>query len=201
MAEGELCKDAARGGTCDDGADRRLDPAPSIRFSDHDEPVAVPETTAIVCGQRTDAGWNGRSKRRLRSRLRKREPVQSGIQQILRPAANAPYKKPASRGFYFDQVGKLAFFFSLPKRLRISSTRATRGSGLAFDQSATVSRGGTSALRGRKTTPLADNSCAEAGTNAKPAFADARANAVRGCSISCVRMSVIPAARRRSMIA
>ncbi len=44
-------------------------------------------------------------------------------------------------------------------------------------------------MRGRKTTPLADNSCAEAGTNAKPAFADARANAVRGCSISCVRLA------------
>ena len=70
-------------------------------------------------------------------------------------------------------VGKLAFFFSLPKRLRMSSTRATRGSGLAFDQSATVSRGGTSALRGRKTTPLADNSCAEAGTNAGFAFVPA----------------------------
>jgi hypothetical protein len=30
MAEGELCQAAARGGTCDDGADGRLDPAPSI---------------------------------------------------------------------------------------------------------------------------------------------------------------------------
>ena len=105
MAEGELCQAAARGGPCDDGADGRLDPAQSISLSDHDEPVAVPETTAIACGQRTDAArWNGRSKRRLRSRLRKREPVQSGIQQILRPAADARYKKPASRGFYFEKL-------------------------------------------------------------------------------------------------
>jgi len=104
MAEGELCQAAARGGTCQHGEDGRLDPAPSIPFSDHDEPVAVPETTAIACGQRTDAPrWNGRSKRRLRSRLRKREPVQSGIQKILRPAADARYEKPASRGFYFEQ--------------------------------------------------------------------------------------------------
>jgi hypothetical protein len=36
MAEDELCQDAARGGTCDDGTDGRLDPAPSIPFSDHD---------------------------------------------------------------------------------------------------------------------------------------------------------------------
>jgi hypothetical protein len=85
------------GGTCDDGADGRLDPAPSIPFSDHDEPFAVPETTAIACGQRTDAArWNGRSKRRLRSRLRKREPVQSGIQQILRSAADARYDSDPS---------------------------------------------------------------------------------------------------------
>jgi AraC-like DNA-binding protein len=32
------------------------------------------------------------------------EPVQSGIQQILRPAADARYKKPASRGFYFEKL-------------------------------------------------------------------------------------------------
>jgi hypothetical protein len=68
-------------------------------------PLQFQKQHAIACGQRTDAArWNGRSKRRLRSRLRKREPVQSGIQQILRPAADARYKKPASRGFYFEKL-------------------------------------------------------------------------------------------------
>ena len=74
----------------------------------HDEPVAVPETTAIVCGQRTDAGWNGRSKRRLRSRLRKREPVQSGNtvptfgQPPMRHVRNL-----ASRGFLASDQRRL----------------------------------------------------------------------------------------------
>jgi hypothetical protein len=35
---------------------------------------------------------------------------------------------------WYEESGALVFFFSLPKRLRMSSTRATRGSGLAFDQ-------------------------------------------------------------------
>lgn len=39
---------AARGGTCDDGADGRLDPAPSIPFSDHDEPVAFIDLLASI---------------------------------------------------------------------------------------------------------------------------------------------------------
>src|SRR5437660_9482740 len=99
LDHGELYEAAAGGGSRKNRGHGRVHAAPSFPDDDRHEPSSVSETASVADSAGPHAhGWFGRRKRGLRGRIRKHQPIQPGIQPLLRPTTDARYSGTSFAG-------------------------------------------------------------------------------------------------------
>ena len=77
-----------------------FNPSSSVPRIDRDEPASIPKAVEAAESKGADAyGRGGRHERSLRGRLRKRQPIQPGIQPLLWPATHARRQSSSSEQY------------------------------------------------------------------------------------------------------
>ena len=90
--QGELREAATGGRSRRNRGHGRVHAAPPFPGADRHESSSVSEAASVAGSAGTHAhGWSGRRQCGLRGRIRKRQPIQSRIQPLLRPTAHAGY--------------------------------------------------------------------------------------------------------------
>jgi len=86
LDQGQLREAGARGPSCPNCRHGRIDAAPSLSSADPHEPPAISKAVTVAGRAWAHAcRWYGCLNGGLCGRIRKRQPVQSGIQPLLRP--------------------------------------------------------------------------------------------------------------------
>jgi hypothetical protein len=106
LDQGKLCQAGTGGRSGRTRGHGCIDAAPSFPRAHRHESAAISETASAAGSAGPHApGWPGRRQRSLRSGIRKRQPVQPGIQPFLRPTAHAGCQGAALAERSADGVG------------------------------------------------------------------------------------------------
>ena len=100
LAQRQLWEAVAHGGAGRGRTNGSLNPSSSVPRIDRDEPASIPKAVEAAESKGADAyGRGGRHERSLRGRLRKRQPIQPGIQPFLWPATHARRQSSSSEQY------------------------------------------------------------------------------------------------------